>query len=311
MKNIHVDARTASDIDQRIDRVHRELNYAGGAIELPPVRDLLRLDLQYFRADDPHLLGEVIHKLKIGAKQVIERPGLLLDAIRKFDLNALFIPDRKRILIDGSVPDLKKRWYESHEVAHSLIPWHSDYMLGDDRATLSQGCQQIIEAEANYGAGRLLFPYQAFTEARRSSVPTLTQIQAIAKHFGNTITSTLWRCVEQSEEVTFAAIGEHPHHSRDGKPPIEYFVRSKSFEQRFASMTEAEIWNCMRTYCGYKVTGPLGSAEMVVSDSNGTPNVFIIESFSNRHSVLTMARWLRSLEVQVNVSNKSCARAGP
>ena len=310
MKNVHVDARTASDIDQRIDRVHREMNYAGGSIELPIVRDLLRLDLQYFRADDPHLLGEVVHRLKVGAKQVIERPSLLLEAIRKFDLNALFVPDRKRILIDDSVPELKKRWYESHEVAHSLIPWHADYMLGDDRTTLSQACQQIIEAEANYGAGRLLFPNKAFSEARRSSVPTLTQIRAIAKHFGNTITSTLWRCVEQSEEVTFAAIGEHPRHPREGKPSIEYFVRSKSFEQQFAAVTEAEIWNWVQTYCGYKLTGPLGSSEIVASDSNGTPNVFSIESFSIKHSVLTVARWLRPLAVQVNVAGEVRAFAG-
>lgn len=302
MKNVHIDARAANDIDQRIDRVHRDLSYSGGKIELPQVRDLLRLDLHYYRADDPNLLGEVVHKLKVGAKQVIERPGLLLEAVRKFDLNALFIPDRKRILIDNSVPDLKKRWYESHEVAHSLIPWHADYMLGDDRTTLSQASHEAIEAEANYGAGRLLFPHRAFSEARLSSVNTLAQVREIAKHFGNTITSTLWRCVEQSDEVTFASIGEHPHYMREGKLPIEYFVSSKLFERQFPHVTESEIWEWLPTYCSYRQTGPLGSSEIVLRDANGTPNIFGIESFSIKYSVLTLARWLRPLPVQISAS---------
>jgi hypothetical protein len=132
LRNQYLDERTTRDIDQRIDRVHRDLAYSGGKIELLAVRDLLRLDLKYYQLDDPSLVQEVVHKLKVGAKQVIERPTLLLEAARKFDLNALFLPDRKRIFIDTNVPDLKKRWYESHEIAHSVIPWHQDYMLGDD-----------------------------------------------------------------------------------------------------------------------------------------------------------------------------------
>lgn len=157
MNNIFLDQRTVRDIDKVVDRVHQNLDYTDGAIELREVRELLRLDLKYYRLDDPGLVDEVIHKLKVGAKQVIARPSLLMEAVRTFDLSALFVPDRKRILVDVSVPDLKKRWYETHEIAHSLIPWHADYTLGDDRSTLSQGCHDRIEAEANYGGGRLLF----------------------------------------------------------------------------------------------------------------------------------------------------------
>lgn len=299
MRSVHIDARTAKDIDGRIDRVHRELDYDGGKVSLNEVRELLRLDLHYFQIDDPHLLDEVVHKLKVGAKQIIERPSLLLDAVRKFDLSALFIPDRKRILIDSALPDLKKRWCESHEMAHSLIPWHADYMLGDDRSTLSHACHQTIEAEANYGSGRLLFPHQTFTDARRSSQLGIHHVREIAKYFGNTITSTLWRCVEQSEGLVFAAIGEHPHYPSEGKPPVEYLIRSKQFEQQFANVTELDVWPWLQNYCGRNKTGPLGSTESHVVDVNGESHVFIIESFCNKHSVLTLARWLRTDPIQV------------
>lgn len=294
MKNLYLDARTARDIDHRIDRVHRDIGYAGGKIELLEVRDLLRLDLKYYKMDDPDLLDEVVHRVKVGARQIAERPSLLLDAVRKFDLSALFIPDKKRIFIDANVPDLKKRWYESHEVAHSLIPWHMDYMLGDNRTTLAQSCHEAIEAEANYGAGRLLFPVAVFNEARRASVLSLAAVREMAKAFGNTITSTLWRSVEQSEEAVFATIGAHPHHPRDGKTRIEYFVRSKLFEARFSSIAEKDVWGWLKAHCRHGKTGPLGAWEVCINDVNGTPHVFSMESFSNGYDVLSLARLVRA-----------------
>lgn len=301
MNNIFLDPRTVRDIDRVVDRVHQDLDYKDGAIELLEVRDLLRLDLKYYRLDDPGLVDEVIHKLKVGAKQVIARPSLLLEAVRKFDLSALFVPDGKRILVDQSVPDLKKRWYETHEIAHSLIPWHADYALGDDRNTLSQVCHERIEAEANYGGGRLLFPSEVFTQHRLSSTMSLARVREIAKHFGNTITSTLWRCVEQSDELTLATIGEHPRHPRDEKPVVEYFVRSKTFAAQFPNVTDGDVWAWMCGYCGYKATGPLGTTELTIQDVNGVSHVFAIESFSNKHNVLTMARWIRQAPISVPV----------
>jgi hypothetical protein len=123
---------------------------------------------------------------------------------------------------------------------------------------------------------------------------SLEHVRAIAKHFGNTITSTLWRCVEQSDELTFAVIGEHPHHPRDGKPQIEYFVRSKAFEKQFSNVTDADVWGWMQSYCRYNLIGPLGQTELLITDANQSPHSFFIETFSVKHHVLTMARWIRA-----------------
>lgn len=302
MKNAFLDERTTKDIDRHVDRIHRDLDYAGGKVELPEVRELLRLDLQYYRADDPDLVAQVVHKLKIGGKQVLKRPKLLLEAVQKFDLNALFIPDRKRILIAVEVPDLKKRWCESHEMAHGVIPWHGDYMLGDDRTTLSQSCHEAIEAEANYGAGRLLFPNKEFSAARRGSILTLEYVRNLAKHFGNTITSTLWRCVEQNEDIVFAVIGEHPIRPREDKPPVEYLIRSRSFAQQFGNINETQIWQWLQGYCKNKTAGPLGRADLAVSDVNGTQHVFSFETFGTTHNALTLARWQGESVSQVAVA---------
>lgn len=299
MKIIRVDARSARDINNQIDRVLRDIDYKDGKVNLHEVRELLRLDLQYYRLDDPGLIEDVVHKIKVGAKQVAARPLLLLEAARKFDLNALFLPDRKRIYIDDSVPVLKKRWCESHEISHSLIPWHADYMLGDTRATLSPACHQTIEAEANYGAGRLIFPHATFSDARLTNQISLSFVQTLAKCFGNTLTSTLWRCVEQSEEILFATIGSHPYHPRDDLQAIEYFICSEPFEKQFSNITEENVWSWLLSYCTSSKGGPLGQTEIPVVDVNSEEHVFLIESFSNSHSVLTLGRWIHKLPTQV------------
>lgn len=301
MKSLLLDARTARDIDSRVARLHRDLGHQSGKVELPDVRTLLKLDLGYYSARDPGLISEVVHKLKVGAKQVMQRPGLLLDAVRKFDLKALFIPDRKQILLDADLPDLKKRWSEGHEVLHSVLPWHSEYMLGDNAMTLAPSCHDQIEAEANYGTGRLLFPGAEFVGIVRAAPLSLAKIKSVAGHFGNTITSTLWRCVENSEGPCFGLIGEHPHYPRDGKPEIEHLIQSPHFAQRFSRFSEADAVGLLRTYCGRRRAGPIGAGEVVVRDDNGDMHVFEAESFCNRYQTLTLAQYARPRAVSVVV----------
>ena len=81
MRNQFLDAGTAQEIDELVDRLHKDLGILDGGIELAAVRDLLQLDLRYYTLDDPNLLQEVVHRMRIGAKQIIRRPALLLEAV--------------------------------------------------------------------------------------------------------------------------------------------------------------------------------------------------------------------------------------
>ena len=67
---------------------------------------------------------KMVSKAKIAGKQLIARPTLLLDVVRKFELKAFWVPDRKRIMIDEAQPKPKWRWYETHEIIYSVVPWH-------------------------------------------------------------------------------------------------------------------------------------------------------------------------------------------
>ncbi|MDR2409710.1 MAG: ImmA/IrrE family metallo-endopeptidase, partial [Bacteroidales bacterium] len=60
------------------------------------------------------------------------------------------------------MPEKKKRWAEAHEIGHSILSWHQVFLHGDPNSTLSIGCKEKIESEANYTAGQILFPQAIF-----------------------------------------------------------------------------------------------------------------------------------------------------
>lgn len=287
MKNRFVDDGTRAEIDQIVDRLHGDLRIRDDHVVLAEIRDLLKLDLQFYSSSDPSLLDHVIHKIKLGGKQILRRPTLLLDVVRKFDLTALFIPDRKRILLDSDTPDLKKRWNESHEIAHSVLPWHQEYLLGDTKETLSPSCHEQIEAEANYASGRLLYPNAALMGMARSGRPSLKLVRTIASHFKNTITSALWRYVELSDLPCAAIIGDHPQFATDDLAAT-HFVRSPTFANRFSGVPEGSVLAAIRGYCRHSNRGPLGEGEIVLTDDHGAEHIFVAESFGNTHQVLTL-----------------------
>ena len=291
MKNKFLSERTAQEIDDRVVKILKDLGNPKPPLQLEYVRELLKLDLSFYSSTDDGVLREVVHRLIVAGKQVIQRPSLLIDVVTKFDLRALFLPDRKRILIDSSQPAIKHRWYEGHEIIHSIIPWHSSLMLGDTRYTLAPSCHEQIEAESNYGAGSLLFLVDEFSSRARDTSATIKSIKDLKIQFGNTITNTLWRYVEQSDGKLFGLVTAHPHIlPRDFDPanPCKYFIRSKSFDLQFPGITEVDLFAIITRYCTRSRGGPLGEDETLLRDLNGTDHIFNLETFYNRYEALTL-----------------------
>lgn len=131
MQNKFLGERSARDIDKRVAKLLKDLGNPEPPLRLEVVRELLELDRAYYSSSDKGVLRETAHRLKVAGKQVIRRPVLLLDVVRKLELKALWVPGRKRILIDSELASPKQRWGEAHEIAHSIIPWHEPVMHGD------------------------------------------------------------------------------------------------------------------------------------------------------------------------------------
>ena len=299
MRNLSIQQRTIADINLQVAKVLRGLGNPEPPLDLSVVRELLNLDRGYYSTTDDSLLRETFSKLKVSGLQVLKRPTILRDAVRSLSLKALYLPDQKRILLDKDLPELKHRWNEAHEVSHDIIPWHLGMMLGDTEQTLTPACHEVMEAEANYAAGQLLFLADRFVAEANASMPSLKHIRGLSKEFGNTLTSTLWRFVEQGHggRPMVAMITGHPHLSRrkaDFNPskPCRYFVESPRFRQQF-EIGEVDVFSAISRYCGSQRGGSLGHAELLLEDRNGEQHIFHFETFFNTHEALTLGYWLR------------------
>lgn len=300
MRNVNLGHRTVADINGQVTKILRGLGNPEPPIDLRVVRDLLKLDCGYYSTTDDSLLRETFSRMKVAGLQVLLRPTILGDAVRSLSLKALYLPDQKRILLDKDLPPLKHRWNEAHEIGHDIIPWHAGMMLGDTEQTLTPACHEIMEAEANYAAGQLLFLADRFVAEATDSTPSLSLVRNLSKGFGNTMTSTLWRFAEQAHggRPIVALVTGHPHPTRrkadfDAANPCRYCVESPQFRDRFGILKETDLFNVIVSYCGAQSGGTLGQSEIVLSDRNGELHLFEFETFFNRHEALTLGRWLR------------------
>lgn len=285
MSSTIIREKTLLDIDRRVKRVLRGLDYPEPPLTLEVVRELLNLDLMYYTSDDPGILRETVSRIRVSGIQILKRPGLLIDAIRKFDLKALYIPDQKRILIDKSQPKLKHRWNEAHEIGHSLLPWHEGAMLGDDQLTLLPSCHQQLEAEANYAAGRLLFLQEKFDQQAIDYNPSIESVKSLKPIFGNTYTTTFWRCIE-TWGLKIPIVGLITNQPSNGS--CEHLIPSEAFAAQFSQVKERELVEIVDDYCEVRRGGPVGETDAVLCDDNGDKHIFYFESYSFYYQILTL-----------------------
>lgn len=303
MRNRFLPDRQRAEIDGQISKILRGLGNPNPPLDLVQVRALLRLDVGYYSSTDDGALREFVSRVRVAGKLLIERPTRIFDLVRKFDLKALFVPEGQRILLDSAQPEIKWRWNEAHEVIHSVLPHHQALMHGDDLFNLNPSCHVEIEHEANYGAGRLLFLQNRFTDfVRGSERPTFAVVKAAQKEFGNTLTSALWRLVEALDVPALGIVGPHPRYPDGNSEPCRYFIRSRAFEGQFSAISEVDILRIVRGYASWGRRGPLGAQEALIRDDNGDEHLFTFETFYNGHEALTLAVFARSRQSAVSLS---------
>jgi hypothetical protein len=310
MDNLLLKTHTTEDIDSQIDKILRGLGNPEPPLDLLSVRDLLKLDRGHYSSADTSWLREKASRLKVAGKQILLRPMLLLEAVTKFDLKALYLPDQRRILLDSDLPEKKQRWNEAHEIAHSVLPWHADMMLGDDVYTPTPECHVQIEAEANFAAGRLLFLGKKFEMTARDFAPSIAAVRELQRHFGNSVTTTLWRYIEQAfpTRAVIGVISSHPRRYTSGfnpEKPCRYCIGSLLFQRQFGHIQPTVLWSIITSYCGPQKGGPLGSAEVLLSDVSGVEHRFFFETFYNQYDALTLGLHLGPRPELISTTGRS------
>ncbi len=288
--------RERSDIDLLAAKILRDLGNPKPPLRLDDVRQLLALNLKYYSSTDVTPLAEFAHRIKIAGKQLIAMPSAILDVVKKANLSGLWVPDERKIFIDQTQPEKKHRWIEAHEISHSFVPWHNQFLLGDDALTLDPHCHAIIEAEANYGAGRLLFMGDQFVADAKDCDPNFKNIKKLHSYYGNTLTSTFWRFVEERDPdvPAFGMISQHPRYNDIGQgtegEPVHRFVPNAAFRRRFSSTTASDIYLLVARNCGWNRRGPVIEGLDQIIDITGSVTSFVLDGFCNSYHVLTYGR---------------------
>ena len=226
----------------------------------------------------------------VSGKQVMQRPDCFWMPLRNSTSKRLgFRPKanshRQRLALRETAMG------RSSEIGHSILPWHDVVMHGDKKRTLSPTCEQQVESEANFAAGRLLFLQDQFTVRVRSSPLTFESVKVLSKIFGNTMTTTLWRAVEGARSRLRSS--QSASKPRAAEEPLRYFVRSRRFESQFGTVTAMQVFHSLQGFC-FGGRGPIGQSEVIFNDSSGEDYVFFVESFFNTHEALTLGVYRRA-----------------
>jgi Zn-dependent peptidase ImmA (M78 family) len=279
MHSVVVPSSEADIIAARIQRLLKEIGNPDPPIDLAQARLIQKLDLRYYSIDSPDLIDRFTHRLRV-AGNLFTNFALVKEAVSTMGLKALLVPSKRRILIDDAMPNIKKRWAEAHEITHDLLDWHQDFMFGDSQLELSPGCQEMMEAEANYGAGQLVYPdyfFNDFVTGRSISIETARDLKDAT---GNSLASACWRLAEQSAKPAFLLVCE--------KGVAKYLTPSRTFHARFSRFSVADFLALVKVKTRFYGKGPLGSFVTTIEDDDARPNEFEVEAFSNTYSVLIM-----------------------
>jgi hypothetical protein len=293
MQTFAVGIEEASDIRGQVERILSDLAQPEPPLPLEAVRELLKLDRGFYSSSDTTLVDEVVHKVRMAGLGLIRNPTRLWNVIKERKLCALWVPQRRQILMDQDEPAPRHRWMEGHEIAHSIIPWHQDFLHGDAAHTLDPSCHAIIEAEANYGAGQLLFLGARFRRDAADIPMSIGSIQGLSRRYANSFASTLWRVVEERDpsHPSFGLVSAHPKHKKicpngDG-PPVRHFITSHAFRTEFSTTTEDQVYSVLRKHVTWSSRGPIMDVKVNLQDANGEERRFHVESFCTGHAVLT------------------------
>jgi hypothetical protein len=140
-----------------------------------------------------------------------------------FEERAMFVDERQ------SAP--RRRFTEAHELMHALCPWHEAVLREDTERELFRPVADAIEAEANAGAGLLIFQGGEFLRRAGEGPCRLETALALAAEHGASKHATLHHYAQTHRgAVAMLCCGRFPR--RDGSLPVFGSVESAAFRRR-------------------------------------------------------------------------------
>ncbi len=289
------DESTKHEIDKTVTKTLKEAGMKEPPFLIGDLLDHLEIDREFYDLEDPSLIRRFVHKVKV--------KGKILSKIKeKIKLSALWLPNkgrRDRIYVDSTLPELKKKWASFHDATHGILEWHRPYFLGDTAQTLDPDFQNVLEAEAHYGASGLMFGGKVFTKDALDTTPEWESITLLTKEYKNSYVTTLRRYVQFSHNIPMALTVSTPWWKTkpdDQDHRCRHFIKSRIFDTQFAVITRDLVLEIIDDNTKARKGGPVGDFSLSLLDANGDLHEFYAESFFNRYDILTLIAHKRKMK---------------
>jgi Zn-dependent peptidase ImmA (M78 family) len=208
-----------------------------------------------------------------------------------------YLYDERTVFVDGDQPEERGFWTDAHETAHAMCDWHGQILRLDNEDTLFKQMHDAIEAEANFGAGHLIFQGGRFHKrALRDQVSMRTPI-GLASSYGASRHATLHYYVEEhpyAVGLLVAGIYPYANNNANNTIPIWKSVESESFVTRYGrlssllpggalSLGEGEGAPLAEIVREARLSVNPPSKIVTIPDKGGTRSDFVAEAFFNQH----------------------------
>lgn len=279
-----MDDSTRREIDKVSWNMLREAGIVRPPVRIERVLEHLQLHRDFYDLQDPSFLDRAKHKIRVGGH-------CFADMLRSIKLVAVLLYDEDRIVVDSSLPEIKRDFPSFHEAAHRIFVWHRPFFYGDTAQTLDPDWQEELEAEANYGASTLMFCGPVFTQEALDTSAEWASVAEIKERFGKSFVTTLRRYVEHSHDRPMAMLVSTPYWKEKPSDQPErwrHFVRSARFASEFASIAAADLLKALDINLMERFTGSVTDFAYCLTDNNGDRHEFRVESFDNSYYILTL-----------------------
>lgn len=280
-----MDEATQREIDKLAWRTLRDAGIGDPPVDSAVILKHLKLHREYYDLQDPSFLDTAKYKILVHGRRLFE-------IVKKISLKAVLFYANNRVVVDCSLPVVKKEWASLHEAGHRILPWHGPSFYGDTAQTLDPQWHERLEAEANYAASTLMFCGPVFTRMACESKPEWATIEGLREHFGKkSFLATARRYVEHGPDVPMALLVSTP---RWLEPPSDqvtrcrHFIRSKTFCTQFGCVSAATLMQRVNANARRQRGGIVADFTLGLRDAIGTLHEFRAETFFNTHYFQTL-----------------------
>jgi hypothetical protein len=193
------------------------------------------------------------------------------------------------IYVDPCAHDSRKLFITYHEVTHNVLGWQKIILTQDDDLTLSSECEDLFEAEANYGAAEIMFQCERFESEAKDYDLSIESARYLSTRYDSSFHAAVRRFVERNHRACFLMVlRQTSREYRDGQASyyVVYSIPSGSFTNQFGDPLNLKFLNPSDPVG--EILNDSGQGEIALDDIKGFSRTCVVQTFYNQFNTFVL-----------------------